>query len=52
MLTATVGLGGTDLFQQRVSPDWAVVQGIAYHCPFERSQRVVSNLVVRGARCR
>ena len=48
MLTATVRLGGTDLFLQRVSPDWAVVRGIAYYCPFERSQRVVSSLVARG----
>jgi hypothetical protein len=45
MLTATVALGGTDLYLQRVSSDWAYVRGIAYHCPFGRPERVISNLV-------
>ena len=45
MLTATVGLGGTDLFLQRVSGDWAYVRGIAYRCPFERPQRLISTIV-------
>jgi hypothetical protein len=45
MLTATVGLGGTDLFLRRVSSDWAYVQGVAYRCPFERPQRVISAVV-------
>ena len=46
MLTATVALGGTDLFLRRVSSDdWSYVQGIAYLCPFERRERVISNLV-------
>jgi hypothetical protein len=45
MLTATVALGGTDLYLQRVSSDWGYVRGIAYHCPFGRRERVISNLV-------
>ena len=45
MLTATVALGGTDLFLQRVSSDWAYVRGIAYHCPFGRRERVISPIV-------
>ncbi len=46
MLTATVALGGTDLFLRRVSSrDWAYVQGIAYACPFQRRERIVSELV-------
>ena len=45
MLTATVALGGTDLFLQRVSSDWAYVRGIAYRCPFERPTRVISSVV-------
>ena len=45
MLTATVALGGTDLFLQRVSGDWAYVRGIAYRCPFERPSRIISSLV-------
>ena len=45
MLTATVALGGTDLFLQRVSGDWAYVRGIAYRCPFERPTRVISSVV-------
>ena len=45
MLTATVALGGTDLFLRRVSDDWAYVQGIAYLCPFERRERLVSPIV-------
>ena len=45
MLTATVGLGGTDLFLRRTRPDWSYVQGVAYRCPFERPQRVISNVV-------
>jgi hypothetical protein len=48
MLTATVALGGTDLFLQRVSDDWSYVRGIAYLCPFERRERIISN-VVRAA---
>ena len=45
MLKATVALGGTDLFLQRVSPDWGYVWGIAYRCPFERPQRIISSVV-------
>ncbi len=46
MLTATVALGGTDLFLQKVSRgDWAYVRGIAYRCPFERPARIVSPIV-------
>jgi len=45
MLTATVALGGTDLFLQRVSGDWAYVRGIAYRCPFDRPTRIISNIV-------
>ena len=45
MLTTTVALGGTDLFLQRVSPDWAHVRGIAYRCPFARPERIISTLV-------
>jgi hypothetical protein len=45
MLTATVALGGTDLFLRRTSSDWAYVQGVAYRCPFERPQRIISNVV-------
>ena len=45
MLTATVALGGTDLYLQRVSSDWAYVRGIAYHCPFGRPERVISEIV-------
>ena len=32
MLSATVGLGGTDLLLDRRSPDWLVVRGVAYDC--------------------
>jgi hypothetical protein len=32
MLQATVALGGTHLYLQRHSPDWSLVQGIAYRC--------------------
>jgi hypothetical protein len=46
MLAATVALGGTDLYLRRVSSnDWAYVQGIAYHCPFERRERIISTIV-------
>jgi hypothetical protein len=45
MLTATVALGGTDLYLQRVASDWSYVRGIAYHCPFDLPERVISNLV-------
>jgi len=46
MLAATVALGGTDLFLQRVSStDWSYVRGVAYLCPFERRERIISNLV-------
>jgi hypothetical protein len=45
MLTATVALGGTDLFLRRTSSDWAYVQGVAYRCRFERPQRIISNVV-------
>jgi hypothetical protein len=45
MLTATVALGGTDLYLQRVSSDWAYVRGIAYQCPFGRPARVISEIV-------
>ena len=45
MLSATVALGGTDLFLQRVSGDWAYVRGIAYLCPFDRPSRVISRIV-------
>ena len=46
MLTATVGLGGTDLFLRRVtSGDWSYVQGIAYLCPFERPERIIADVV-------
>ncbi len=45
MLTATVALGGTDLYLQRVSSDWAYVRGIAYRCPFERPTRIISSIV-------
>ena len=45
MLTATVALGGTDLFLQRASSDWAYVRGIAYRCPFERPTRIISTIV-------
>ncbi len=45
MLTATVALGGTDLYLQRVAPDWSYVRGIAYRCPFDRPMRLVSPLV-------
>lgn len=45
MLTATVALGGTDLFLRRAGSDWSYVQGIAYRCPFERPTRVISNIV-------
>jgi hypothetical protein len=45
MLSGTVALGGTDLFLRRTSSDWAYVQGVAYRCPFERPQRVISAVV-------
>jgi hypothetical protein len=45
MLSATVALGGTDLFLQKVAPDWAYVRGIAYLCPFERPARIISTIV-------
>jgi hypothetical protein len=45
MLTATVALDGTDLFLQRVSGDWSYVRGVAYRCPFERPQRIISTIV-------
>jgi hypothetical protein len=45
MLTGTVALGGTDLFLRRTASDWAFVQGVAYRCPFERPQRVISPIV-------
>jgi len=45
MLTATVALGGTDLFLRQTSRDWSYVQGVAYRCPFERPQRVISTIV-------
>lgn len=46
MLAATVALGGTDLYLQRVSSgDWAYVRGIAYRCPFGRPERIVSPIV-------
>ena len=45
MLTATVALGGTDLFLRRTSSDWAYVQGVAYRCPFSRPERIVSPIV-------
>lgn len=45
MLTATVALGGTDLYLRRISSDWSYVQGIAYLCPFERRERVISTIV-------
>jgi hypothetical protein len=45
MLTATVALGGTDLFLRRVSSDWSYVQGIAYLCPFNRPTRLVAPIV-------
>jgi hypothetical protein len=48
MLTATVQLGGTDLFLQRVAPDWSYVRGVAYRCPFDRPHRIVSPLVIRA----
>ena len=32
MLSATVGLGGTDLLLDRRSQDWLVVRGVAYDC--------------------
>jgi hypothetical protein len=32
MLQATVALGGTHLYLQRVSEDWSLVRGIAYRC--------------------
>jgi hypothetical protein len=28
-----------------VSGDWAYVRGIAYRCPFERPQRLISTIV-------
>ena len=45
MLTATVALGGTDLFLRRTSSDWSYVQGVAYRCPFERPQRIIATVV-------
>ena len=32
MLQATVALGGTHLYLQKVSEDWSLVRGIAYRC--------------------
>ncbi|HEY7385544.1 MAG TPA: hypothetical protein VH743_17930 [Beijerinckiaceae bacterium] len=48
MLAGTVALGGTDLYLQRQSRDWSYVRGIAYRCPFERRERIIST-VVRAA---
>jgi hypothetical protein len=48
MLTATVALGGTDLFLQRIASDWSYVRGVAYLCPFDRPERIISH-VVRAA---
>ena len=48
MLSATVALGGTDLYLQRLGRDWSYVRGIAYRCPFERRERIIST-VVRAA---
>ncbi len=48
MLTATVALGGTDLYLRRVDHDWGYVQGVAYLCPFSRPTRVISPIVVRA----
>ena len=45
MLTATVRVGGTELFLQRAASDWAYVRGIAYRCPFERRERIISTIV-------
>jgi hypothetical protein len=46
MLAGTYALGGTDLFLQRLSGrDWAFVRGIAYRCPFERPERIISTIV-------
>jgi hypothetical protein len=41
MLQATVGLGGTDLYLQKRSADWALVRGIAYRCDAVREPIVV-----------
>ena len=45
MLAATVALGGSDLFLRQASADWSYVQGVAYLCPFERSQRIIARVV-------
>ena len=42
MLQSTVALGGTDLYLERRSVDWALVRGIAYDCrPGWARERVV-----------
>jgi hypothetical protein len=41
MLDGTVGLGGTHLYLDRVSRDWATVRGIAYDCDPARVRRDV-----------
>ena len=46
MLAGTVALGGTDLYLQRLSGrDWSYLRGIAYHCPFQRRERIISTIV-------
>jgi len=45
MLSATLALGGTDLFLRRTSSDWAFVHGVAYRCPFERPTRAISHIL-------
>ena len=43
MLQSTVGLGGTHLYLQKRSADWALVRGIAYDCRpgVRHSRRVI-----------
>jgi hypothetical protein len=41
MLERTVAVGGTHLYLQRLSRDWALVRGIAYLCDTVRERRDV-----------